>query len=52
MTEKHQSQLNKSLFEQSQKYSQRMGTYRDRVKLSIMETRSNAIQTPQLAADG
>ena len=44
LVEKHQVDLEKSL--ESQKYSQRMISYRDRIKMSIMTTRAKTNNTP------
>lgn len=46
LVEKHQLDLEKSI--DSQKYSERMLSYRDRIKLSIMTTRSKGHKTPNL----
>lgn len=48
MVDHHARDLEKS-FAESNKMSHRMMSNRDRIKLSIMSTRSNAIQTPNLA---
>lgn len=43
---KHQLDLEKSI--DSQKYSERMLSYRDRIKMSIMTTRSKVNKSPNL----
>lgn len=48
LVEKHQVDLEKSL--ESQKYSQRMISYRDRIKMSIMTTRAKTNNTPTLGS--
>jgi len=44
LVQKHQVDLEKTM--ESQKYSQRMLSYRDRIKMSIMTTRSKTNNTP------
>jgi len=48
LVDKYHSNLERSLAE-TQKYSERLMSCRDRIKLSIMETRSNALKTPKMA---
>lgn len=49
LVEKQQTSFEKSI--ESQKYSERMLTYRDRIKMSIMNTRFKSNTTPVIGAN-